>query len=44
MRRNLELDERKYPAGEVTSNAQMGALSLHRNELHGDRRYALRPR
>ena len=39
-----KLDKRKYPTGEVTTNAEMDALSLHRNEFHGDWNYKLRPR
>ena len=44
LRVKAKLDKRKYPTGEVTTNAQMDALSLHRHEFHGDWKYELRPR
>ena len=44
LRVRAELDERKYPTGVVTTNAEMDALSLHRNEFHGDWNYELCPR
>jgi hypothetical protein len=44
LRVRAKLDKRKYPTGEVTTNAQMHALSLLRNEFHGDWNYELRPR
>ena len=44
LRVKAKLDKRKYPTGEVTTTAQMNALSLHRNEFHGDWNYELRPR
>ena len=39
-----ELDTKKYPKGVTTTDAEMDALSLHRNEFHGDWNYELRPR
>ena len=42
LRVKAKLDKRKYPTGEVTTNAQMRALSLHRNAFHGD--WELHPR
>ena len=44
LRVKAKLDKRKYPTGEVTTNAQMDAQSLHRHEFHGDWNYELRPR
>ena len=44
LRVKAELDKRKYPTGEVTTKAEMHALSLHRNAFHGDGNYELRPR
>ncbi len=39
-----ELDEGEYPTGVKTTNAEMDALSLHRNEFHGDWNYEIYPR
>ena len=39
-----ELDERKYPKGVTMTNAEIDALSLHRNEFHCDWSYELHPR
>ena len=36
LRVRAELDMRKYPKGVTATNAEMEALSLHRNEFHGD--------
>ena len=44
LRVKAKLDERKYPTGVVITKAEMAALSLHRNEFHGDWNYELRPR
>ena len=44
LRVKAKLDKRKYPTGERVTKAQMGALSLHRNEFRGDWNYELRPR
>ena len=44
LRVKAKLDNRNYPTGEVTTNAQINALSLHCDEFHGDWNYVLRPR
>lgn len=44
LRVKAKLDKRKYPTGLKTSNAQMQALSLHRDDFRGDWNYELRPR
>ena len=44
LRVKARLDKRKYPTGEAVTKAEMDALSLHRNEFHGDWNYELRPR
>ena len=44
LRVRAELDKRKYPKGVTATNAEMEALSLHRNEFHGDWNYELYPR
>ena len=44
LRVTAQLDQRKYPTGVVITKAEMAALSLHRNEFHGDWNYELRPR
>ena len=44
LRVRAELDERKYPKGVTATDAEMDALSLHRNEFHGDWNYELHPR
>ncbi len=44
LRVKAELDNRKYPTGEAVTKAKMDALSLHRNEFHGDWNYELHPR
>ena len=38
------LDEGAYPTGETVTKAEMDALSLHRDDFHGDWNYELRPR
>ena len=38
------LDEGKYPTGETVTKAEMDALSIHRDDFHGDWNYELRPR
>ena len=44
LRVQARLDAGTYPTGEVTTKAEMDALSLHRNAFHGDWNYELRPR
>ncbi len=44
LRVRAELDARTYPTAVVTTNAEMDALSLHRNAFHGDWNYELHPR
>ena len=44
LRVKAKLDKRKYPTGEAVTKAEMDALSLHRNEFHGDWNYELHPR
>jgi transposase len=44
LRVKAKLDKRKYPTGVATTNAQMEALSLHRDESRGDWNYELHPR
>jgi len=39
-----KLDKRKYPLGVVTTNAEMQALSLHRDDFHGEWHYEIHPR
>ena len=39
-----KMDKRKYPTGVKTTDAEMDALSLHRNEFQGEWNYELRPR
>ena len=41
LRVRAELDNRKYPKGVTATDAEMDALSLHRNEFHGDWNYEL---
>ena len=43
LRVNAELDTRKYPKGVTATDAQMKALSLHRDEFCGDWNYELPP-
>jgi hypothetical protein len=38
-----ELDQRKYPTGEKVTKAQMEALSLKRDDFHGDWNYEFQP-
>ncbi len=38
------LDPGEHPTGETVTQAEMDALSLHRDEFHGDWNYELRPR
>jgi transposase len=38
------LDERAYPTGATVTDAQMSALSLQRDDFHGDWNYELHPR
>ena len=44
LRVRAEPDTGAYPTGERATDAEMAALSLHRNEFHGDWNYELRPR
>ena len=44
LRVKAKLDKRKYPTGVAITKAEMSALSLHRNEFHGDWNYELHPR
>ncbi|MCY3752159.1 MAG: ISAzo13 family transposase [Gammaproteobacteria bacterium] len=44
LRVRAELDTGTYPTGVTASHAEMAALSLHRNEFHGDWNYELHPR
>ena len=44
LRVNAELDTRKYPKGVTATDAQMKALSLHRDEFCGDWNYEIHPR
>ena len=44
LRVRAELDKRQYPTGVTTTNVEMDALSLHRNDFHGDWNYELHPR
>ena len=44
LRVSAVLDTRKYPKGVTATDAEMEALSLHRNEFHGDWNYELHPR
>ena len=44
LRVKAKLDTGHYPTGETVTNAEMEALSLHRNAFHGDWNYELRPR
>jgi hypothetical protein len=39
-----KMDKRKYPTGVKTTDAEMDALSLHRNEFQGKWNYELHPR
>ena len=38
------LDRRKYPTGKKVSAKEMRALSIERNDFHGDWNYVVRPR
>ena len=44
LRVKAKLDECTYPTGETVTNAQMRALSLKRDDFHGDWNYELHPR
>ena len=44
LRVKAKLYKRKYPTGVAITKAEMNALSLHRNEFHGDWNYQLHPR
>ena len=44
LRVQARLDAGTYPIGVVTTDAEMDALSLHREAFHGDWNYALQPR
>ena len=44
LRVRAELDKRKYPTRVTATDAEMEALSLHRNEFHGDWNYEVHPR
>ena len=39
LRVRTELDKREYPTGVTATDAEMEALSLHRNEFHADWNY-----
>ena len=41
LRVRAEFDQRKYPKGVTATDAEMDALSLHRNEFHGDWNYGI---
>jgi len=43
LRVKAKLDKRKYPTGKKVTKAQMKALSLQRDEFHGDWNYELHP-
>jgi len=43
LRVHAELDPGSYPTGRQVSDAQLGALPLHRHHWHGDWNYTLRP-
>ena len=43
LRVRAELDKRKYPTGVTATDAEMEALSLHRNEFHADWNYEVHP-
>ena len=44
LRVKAKLDKRKYPKGVGTTDADMAALSLHRNAFRGEWNYELHPR
>lgn len=44
LRVKAKLDKRKYPLGVVTTNAEMDALSLHRDDFRGEWNYEIHPR
>ncbi len=44
LRVRAELDTGEYPKGVTATKAEMEALSLQRNEFHGDWNYELHPR
>jgi len=44
LRVKVKLDKRKYPTGAKVTNAQMKALSIQRDDFHGDWNYELHPR
>jgi hypothetical protein len=44
LRVEAKLDDGTYPTGVVVSKSEMGSLSLHRNDFHGEWNYELRPR
>ena len=44
LRVRAELDEGRHPTAVTATEAEMDALSLHRNELHGDWSHELSPR
>ena len=44
LRVRAELDTRKYPKGVTATIEEIDALSLHRNEFHGDWNYEFYPR
>ena len=44
LRVTATLDERTYPTGETVTHAQMRALSLKRDDFHGEWNYELQPR
>jgi hypothetical protein len=44
LRVKAKLDKGKYPTGVGVTDAEMEALSIYRNDFHGDWNYELRPR
>jgi len=44
LRVKAKLDKRRYPTGTTVTDAQMKALSLKRDDFHGDWNYELHPR
>ena len=44
LRVKAKLDSRNYPTGVVTTDAQMDAILLHKNEFHGEWNYQIHPR
>ncbi len=44
LRVKAQLDKRRYPTGEVVSDADMRAIDLRQHAFHGDWNYELAPR